>query len=119
MSAQIGEGLTWRVRGGHFWQLVSLATETTGGLILVAFWPKHGLRSYLRVPNFKKFSYGGSMPPDPPSLFTPQWPYHSKIAGSSPVQCFTIVCLEAQNLRGKDRPLLANIQTKEKLQEVG
>ena len=51
------------------------------------------------------------MPPDPPSLFTPQWPYHSKIAGSSSVQCFTIVCLEAQNLRGKDRPLLANIQT--------
>ena len=46
------------VRGGYFWQLgstVSLATETTGGVILVAFWPKHGLRSDLRVPNFKNF----------------------------------------------------------------
>ena len=42
--------------GGHFWQLgsiASLATETTGGVILVAFWPKHALRSDLRVPNFK------------------------------------------------------------------
>ena len=73
------------VRGGYFWQLgstVSLATETTGGVILVAFWPKHGLRSDLRVPNFRKFSWE-SMPPDPPSFFTPQWPYQSKIAGSS------------------------------------
>ena len=42
------------VRGGYFWQLASLATETTVGLILVAFWPKRGLRSDLRVPNFKK-----------------------------------------------------------------
>ena len=52
------------VRSGHFWQLgsiASLATETTGGEILVAFWPKHGLRSDLRVPNFKHFSWG-SMP---------------------------------------------------------
>ena len=24
------------------------------------------------------------MPPDPPTLFTPQWPYQSKIAGSGP-----------------------------------
>ena len=59
------------VRSGHFWQLgsiTSLATETTGGVILVAFWPKHGLRSNLRVPNFKNFPWG-SMPPDPPSLF--------------------------------------------------
>ena len=72
------------VRGGHFWQLgsiASLATETTGGVILVAFWAKHGLRSDLRVPNLKKISWG-SMPPDPPSL---QWPYHSKIAGFGPV----------------------------------
>ena len=38
--------------GGHFWQLASLATETRSGVILVAFWPKRGLRSYLRVPNF-------------------------------------------------------------------
>ena len=64
-SAQIGEGLTWRVRGGHFWQLVSLATETTGGLILVVFWPKHGLRSDFRVPNLKKFSLGGACPQTP------------------------------------------------------
>ena len=43
------------VRGGHFWQfgsIASLATETTDGDILVVFWPKHGLRSDLRVPNF-------------------------------------------------------------------
>ena len=42
------------VHSGHFWQLgsvASLATETTGGDVLVAFWPKHGLRSDLRVPN--------------------------------------------------------------------
>ena len=55
------------MRSGHFWQLgsiASLATETTGGEILVAFWPKHGLRSYLRVPNFKIISWG-SMPPHP------------------------------------------------------
>ena len=53
----------------HFWQLgsiASLATEPTGGVILVAFWPKHGLRSDLRVPNLS----WGSVPPDPPSSFT-------------------------------------------------
>ena len=43
------------VRGVYLWQLASLATETTGEVILVAFWPKRGLRSDLRVPNFKKF----------------------------------------------------------------
>ena len=62
------------VHGGHFWQLGSIAspaTKTTGGMILVAFWPKHGLRSYLRVPNLKKNFPWRSMPPDPPSLFTP------------------------------------------------
>ena len=56
------------VRSGHFWQLgsvASLATETTVGEILLAFWLKHGLRSDLRVPNFS----WGNMPPDPPSLF--------------------------------------------------
>ena len=46
-------------------RFIRLDTETTGGEILVAFWPKHGLRSDLRVPNLKFFS-GGSMPPDPP-----------------------------------------------------
>ena len=32
------------VHSGHFWQLgpiAALATETTGGEILVEFWPKH------------------------------------------------------------------------------
>ena len=43
MSAQIGEGLTCMrvVHGGDPWQfgsIASLATETTGGEILVAFW---------------------------------------------------------------------------------
>ena len=38
-----------------------------------SIWPKHGLRSDLRVPNLKNFL--GEHPPDPPSLFTPQWPY--------------------------------------------
>ena len=52
------------VRGGYFWQLVSLATETTCGVILVAFWPKCDLRSDLRVPNFKIFS-GGACPQTP------------------------------------------------------
>ena len=49
------------VHGGHFWQLgsiASLATKTTGGEIVVAFWPKHGLRSNLRVPNLKNFPGG-------------------------------------------------------------
>ena len=36
----------------------SIATETTGGEILVAFWSKHDLRSDLRVPNLKKNSEG-------------------------------------------------------------
>ena len=55
-SAQIGEGLTCARRAWmYFWQLGSTATETTGGVIVVTFWPKHGLRSDLRVPNFKNF----------------------------------------------------------------
>ena len=68
---------------GHFWQfgsIASLATETTDGEILVAFLAQHGLRSHL------KFSWG-SMPPDPPTLFTlkrTQWPYQPKIAGTGP-----------------------------------
>ena len=55
------------VRGGHFWQLGligSPATKTTGGVILVAFLPKHDLRSNLRVSNFKKFP-GGACPQTP------------------------------------------------------
>ena len=53
------------VRGGHFWQfgsIASLATETT--ILVVFFWPKHGLRSDLRVPNFKNFP-GGACPQTP------------------------------------------------------
>ena len=60
------------VRSGHFWQLgsiASLATETTGGEILAAFWPKHGLRSDLRVPNFRDFSWGSS--PQTPLPYSP------------------------------------------------
>ena len=52
------------VRSSHFWQLgsiASLATETTGRKILVAFRPKHGLRSSLRVPNLNFFP-GGACP---------------------------------------------------------
>ena len=59
------------MRGGYFWQLgsvASLATETTGGMILVAFCPKHGLRSDLRVPIFKNFL--GEHAPRPPSFHT-------------------------------------------------
>ena len=41
-------------------QKASLAAETAGGEILVAFWPKHDLRSNLRVPNLSM----------PPSLLT-------------------------------------------------
>jgi len=68
-SAQICEGLIMRVvRGGHFWQLgsiVSLVTEKYRWVILAALWPKHGLRSALRVPNLKKI----------PGRACPQTPY--------------------------------------------
>ena len=55
------------VCSGHFWQLgstASLATETKGGEILIAFFPKHSLRSDFRVPNFKFFR-GGACPQTP------------------------------------------------------
>ena len=58
------------VRGDHFWQFASLATETTDGEI---FWPKHGLRSDLRVTNLKIFLEEHAL-----SLFTlkrMEWPY--------------------------------------------
>ena len=74
------------VRGSHLWQfssIASLATETTDGEILVAFlaqtWPQKRSQS-------AQF-YWGSMPPDPPSLFTlkrMQWPYQFIIAGAGP-----------------------------------
>ena len=49
--ANLGGANMHIVRGGHSWQLgsiASLARETTGGKILVAVWPKHGLRSNLK-----------------------------------------------------------------------
>ena len=55
------------VRGGDSWKLgsiASLARETTVGEILVAVWPKHGLRSDLRLPNLKIFL--GEPAPRPP-----------------------------------------------------
>ena len=45
------------VRGGHFWQLgsiASLAAETSSVLA------KHGLRSDIRVPNLENFPGGAS-----------------------------------------------------------
>ena len=58
--------------GGHFWQfgsIASLAAETTDGEILVAFLTEKCLRSDLRMPNFKKISWG-NIPPDPPTSFS-------------------------------------------------
>ena len=81
-SAQVGDpgGANIHVvHGSHFWQIgsiASLATETTGGEIVVAFWPKHGLRSDLRVPNFP----GGEHAPRDPLTYHTQ----SKIADSGP-----------------------------------
>ena len=44
------------VCGGHFWQLASSSSyRNYRWVILVAFCPKHGLRSDLRVPNLKNF----------------------------------------------------------------
>ena len=45
--------------------MASLAAETTGGEIVVVFWPKHGLRSNLSPSNFP-----GGHASDPSSLFT-------------------------------------------------
>ena len=75
------------LRSGYFWQfgsIASLAIETIGGEILVAFWPKHGLRSDLRVANLIFFSWG-SMPPDSPAYsHLSAHNSHTKSAGSSP-----------------------------------
>ena len=68
---QIGEGLTCAkcsvVLGSSVQSLqkASLAAETTGGKMLVAFWPKHDLRINLRVPNFKYFPRGAYTPRAP------------------------------------------------------
>ena len=51
MQDEIGEGLTCpcevviSASAVQLLQIASLAAETTGGQILVAFLPKHGLRS--------------------------------------------------------------------------
>ena len=74
------------MHGGQLGSITSLATETTGGVILVATMAQKRSQN---VPNFKKFSCK-SMPPDPPSLFTLQWLYQSKIAGSSPEDVLVI-----------------------------
>ena len=57
-SPNLGGANMHVVHGSHSWQLgsiASLARETMGGDILVAVWPKHGLRGDLRVPDFKIF----------------------------------------------------------------
>ena len=70
----------------HFWQLgsiASLATETTGGEIVVEFWPNMASEAISECLILEIF-YGGACP----TVFTLehlQWPYQSKIAGSSPV----------------------------------
>ena len=69
--------------GGHIWQLgcsiASLATETTGRW----FGPNVASEAISEWLIWKIFL--GVHAPRPPSLFTPQWLYQSKIAGSSPV----------------------------------
>ena len=53
------------------------------GRFYYLFWPKHGLRSDLKVPDFP----GGACLQTPHSLFTlkrMQWSYQSKIAGTGP-----------------------------------
>ena len=50
---------------GSITSKASLAAETTGGKMLVAFWPKHDLRINLRVPNFKYFPRGAYTPRAP------------------------------------------------------
>ena len=48
----------------QFLQKASLTAETTGGEILVAFWPEHDPRSNLMVPILKLF-LGGACPQTP------------------------------------------------------
>ena len=52
------------VQGWQFGSIASLATETTDGEILVAFWSKQLLRIDLRVPNSQNFP-GGACPQTP------------------------------------------------------
>ena len=75
VSSQIGEDSRRAWRSARFNRFSSYRNYWWGdsSSILVQIW----LRSDLRIS-------WESMPPDPPSLFTPQWPYQSKIAGSGP-----------------------------------
>ena len=89
-GSQIGEGLTSALCEA----VISPSSVHSSSYrnyrwgIVVVFWPKHGLRSDLRVPKFS----GGACPQTPPSLFalkrtlipSSQWRYKSKIAGYSP-----------------------------------
>ena len=63
-SAQLGEHARCARRSFLAARFIHLATETTGGEIVVAFWRKHTLRSDLRVPNFKNV-HGGACPQIP------------------------------------------------------
>ena len=91
-SAQLGEHARRARRSFLAAWFIRLATETTGGKIVVAFWPKHSLRSDLRAPNFKNLP-GGACPQTPLACShvyihpSSQWPYQSKIAASSPIVC--------------------------------
>ena len=58
MSAQFGEHARcarWSFLAAWF---IRLAKKTKGGEIVVAFWPKHSLRSDLRAPDFKNLPGG-------------------------------------------------------------
>ena len=55
--------------------------------VVVVFWPKHGLRSNLSVSNFPGGHASRSLQPVHTYAYahpSPQWLYHSKIAGSGP-----------------------------------
>ena len=63
-SVQLGEHAHRARRSFLAAQFIRLATETTSGEIVVAFWLKHDLRIDLRVPNFKNLP-GGACPRPP------------------------------------------------------
>ena len=94
MSVQLGEHVHRARRSFLAAQFIRLPTETTSREIAVAFWPKHGLRSDLRAPNFKNLP-GGACPQTPLACShlsvhahpSSQWPYQSKKAGSGPEDC--------------------------------
>ena len=77
------------VCSGHFWQfgsIASLATETTDGEILVAFFGPNMAPEVISGCLILKY-FRGEHAPRPPSLFTlkhMQWQYQSKIVGARP-----------------------------------